>query len=68
MDLTDRRAHSVLRYLTEHEVEAHRLSARGYGETRPVCTGHNEDCWSKNRRVEFVILKRADEGPPVSGR
>jgi outer membrane protein OmpA-like peptidoglycan-associated protein len=63
MDLTDRRAHSVMRYLQEHEVEMHRLSAKGYGETRPVCMAHNEDCWSKNRRVEFVILKRADEGP-----
>jgi outer membrane protein OmpA-like peptidoglycan-associated protein len=63
MDLTDRRAHSVMRYLGEQGVEMHRLQAKGYGETRPVCTGHNEDCWSKNRRVEFVILKRADEGP-----
>ncbi|HJZ87409.1 MAG TPA: OmpA family protein, partial [Polyangia bacterium] len=65
MDLTDRRAHSVMRYLTEHEVEPHRLTAKGYGETRPVCLQHGEDCWSKNRRVEFVILKRADEGPPT---
>src|SRR5262249_40265307 len=42
MDLTDRRAHSVMRYLAEHGVEPHRLQAKGYGETRPVCMGHNE--------------------------
>ena len=39
----------------------------GYGETKPVCTQHNEDCWSKNRRVEFIILKRADEAKLQGG-
>ena len=43
-------------------VEAGRLNAHGYGETRPVCNEHNEECWSRNRRVEFVIEKRSDEG------
>jgi len=61
LDLTDRRAHSVMRALEDRGVELGRLRARGYGETRPVCTQHNEDCWSKNRRVEFIILKRVDE-------
>jgi len=61
LDLTDRRAHSVQRALEDRNVELGRLRARGYGETRPVCTQHNEDCWSKNRRVEFIILKRVDE-------
>jgi OmpA-OmpF porin, OOP family len=61
MDLTDRRARSVMRALEDRNVELGRLRSRGYGETRPVCTQHNEDCWSKNRRVEFIILKRVDE-------
>jgi OOP family OmpA-OmpF porin len=61
LDLTDRRAHSVMRALEERNVELGRLRARGYGETRPVCTQHNEDCWSRNRRVEFIILKRVEE-------
>ena len=61
LDLTDRRAHSVMRALEDRGVELGRLRARGYGETRPVCTQHNEECWSKNRRVEFIILKRVDE-------
>lgn len=61
LDLTDRRAHSVQRALEDRNVELGRLKARGYGETKPVCTQHNEDCWSKNRRVEFIILKRVDE-------
>ena len=61
LDLTDRRAHSVMRALEDRGVELGRLKARGYGETKPVCRQHNEDCWSKNRRVEFIILKRVDE-------
>jgi len=61
LDLTDRRAHSVMRALEDRGVELGRLRARGYGETKPVCTQHNEECWSKNRRSEFIILKRVDE-------
>jgi OOP family OmpA-OmpF porin len=61
MELTDGRAHSVMRALEERGVNPGTLRAKGYGETKPICTGHNEDCWSKNRRVEFIILRRADE-------
>ena len=61
LDLTERRAAAVKRALYERNVEPGRLKSHGYGETKPVCTQHNEDCWSKNRRVEFIILKRADE-------
>jgi outer membrane protein OmpA-like peptidoglycan-associated protein len=60
LKLTDDRAHSVQKYLTDKGIDAGRLKAKGYGETRPVDKRHNEEAWSKNRRVEFVILKRAD--------
>jgi len=66
LDLTDRRAHAVMRALNERGVEPERLRAKGYGETKPICAQHNEDCWSQNRRVEFIILRRADEGLPGS--
>ena len=36
LDLTDRRAHSVMRALEDRGVELGRLRARGYGETKPV--------------------------------
>ena len=61
LDLTERRAHSVRVALEERNVEPGRLKSHGYGETKPICTQHNEDCWSQNRRVEFIILKRSDE-------
>jgi outer membrane protein OmpA-like peptidoglycan-associated protein len=61
LDLTDRRAKSVMRALEDRDVTLGRLRAKGYGETKPICTQHNEECWSKNRRVEFIILQRQDE-------
>jgi outer membrane protein OmpA-like peptidoglycan-associated protein len=61
LDLTERRAHSVRVALEQRNVLPSRLKSHGYGETKPICTQHNEDCWSKNRRVEFIILKRSDE-------
>jgi OmpA-OmpF porin, OOP family len=60
MRLTDDRAAAVKAYLIQKGVDADRLRSHGYGETKPVCTQHNDDCWSKNRRVEFVILRRTD--------
>jgi OmpA-OmpF porin, OOP family len=61
LDLTDRRAASVRRAMEERGVETERLRSRGYGEQKPICTGHNENCWSQNRRVEFIIIKRSDQ-------
>src|ERR1043165_1720418 len=42
MDLSVRRAATVMRYLQEHGVENARLSSNGYGETRPVDRHHNQ--------------------------
>ena len=61
LDLSDRRAKSVQRYLTEKGVDAKRLTAQGYGETQPLDRRHNEAAWSKNRRVAFLIIKRATD-------
>ena len=58
LDLSDRRAHAVEKYITDKGIEATRLSAQGYGETQPLIKKSNEAAWSKNRRVAFLILKR----------
>ena len=62
LDLTERRAASVRRALEERNVLPSKLKSHGYGETKPICKQHNEDCWSKNRRVEFIILKTGSQG------
>lgn len=50
-----RRAGAAKRYLTEHGVDGSRVETVSYGEERPVCQGHDEACWSQNRRAEFVV-------------
>jgi peptidoglycan-associated lipoprotein len=37
---------------------ASQLNVISYGEERPTCRDHNEDCWSKNRRVEIVYTSK----------
>ena len=55
--LSQRRAAIVTRYLTDRGIDASRLKVVAYGEERPACTtSRDEDCRSKNRRDEFVIL------------
>ena len=50
---------SVKDYLVDTGVEADRLQSQGYGETQPIDRHHNQAAWAKNRRVEFLILKRS---------
>jgi OmpA-OmpF porin, OOP family len=64
MRLTEDRAAAVKEYLIGKGVSADRLQSHGYGETKPLCAQHNEHCWSQNRRVEFVILRRTDNPLP----
>jgi outer membrane protein OmpA-like peptidoglycan-associated protein len=59
LDLSDRRAKAVMKYLVDKGVDAKRLTAQGYGETQPLDRRHNEAAWAKNRRVAFLIIKRA---------
>jgi len=56
--LSDRRAEAVMKYLVDKGVDKKRLTAQGYGETQPLDRTHNEAAWRKNRRVEFLIIKR----------
>ncbi len=62
LKLSQDRSNAVKQYLVDKGVDAKRLAPRGYGEEKPIDNGHNESAWSKNRRVEFIILKR--EGQP----
>jgi OmpA-OmpF porin, OOP family len=61
LDLSDRRAKSVEKYLADKGVDPKRLTAQGYGETQPIDPRSNEAAWAKNRRVAFLILKRSSD-------
>jgi outer membrane protein OmpA-like peptidoglycan-associated protein len=62
VELSRRRAVSVLRWMSERGVDARRLEARGFGPKRPVADNKTEAGRAKNRRVEFQILRRTPRG------
>ncbi|MBL7684891.1 MAG: peptidoglycan-associated lipoprotein Pal [Deltaproteobacteria bacterium] len=57
MALGERRANAVKDYLVNLGIAVSRLSTVSYGEEKPVCTEHDESCWSKNRRADSVVRK-----------
>ena len=52
-DLSERRARTVINWLIEHGIEAQRLTARGFGESRPTAPNETESGKALNRRVEL---------------
>jgi OOP family OmpA-OmpF porin len=52
--LSEARARAVSDWLTQHGVAAPRLSAHGYGKTKPVADNNNDEGRAKNRRVEIA--------------
>lgn len=55
LDLSNRRANSVLRALVERGVSSGRLKSIGYGETKPIADNKKPAGRALNRRVEFMI-------------
>lgn len=52
-ELSVQRANAVRDYLISNGIDASRLDAVGYGETRPKMEGDSPEASAKNRRVEF---------------
>lgn len=52
--LSDARAKSVMKYLTDKGTPSTRVTAKGYGQTKPVADNRTEEGRAKNRRVELV--------------
>jgi OmpA-OmpF porin, OOP family len=56
--MSQERADAIVKYLVDHGVDAARLSAKGYGETKPIDKRHDEAARARNRRTEMRIVKR----------
>ena len=70
MQLSQRRAQAVVDYLVGKGVEASRLEAVGYGETKPIASNDTDEGRATNRRVQLTIvgerhpeIKDVDAGP-----
>ena len=56
--LGDRRARATKNYLVSRGVPATRITVISYGEERPACTQHADECWAQNRRAHFLVKAR----------
>ena len=59
--LSQQRADAVMNWLAEHGVDKSRMTAKGYGDSRPVADNSIEEGRAENRRVEIV---RTDSRSP----
>jgi outer membrane protein OmpA-like peptidoglycan-associated protein len=54
--LSQARADSVVRAISDRGVNSNRLDAVGFGEMRPIDANETDDGRAANRRVEFIIV------------
>jgi len=56
-----KRAQAGKDYLATLGISESRMSTISYGKELPVCTEHDESCWSQNRRDHFSVSKMASQ-------
>ena len=57
VNLSERRANSVMKYFVDNGVEAERLTVKGFGLTKPAASNDTKEGRAKNRRVELTPVK-----------
>jgi outer membrane protein OmpA-like peptidoglycan-associated protein len=58
LKLSGNRARSVMYYLISKRISANRLTAKGYGATKPVADNKTEEGRSQNRRTEVKVISK----------
>ncbi len=58
LNLSQGRSQSVVDYIVTQGIEAYRLTAHGYGETKPIEANDTDIGRANNRRVEFTVVKK----------
>lgn len=56
--LSANRAYTIKAYLEENGIEGKRISAKGYGSSKPIADNQSEEGKAKNRRTEFLITQK----------
>jgi outer membrane protein OmpA-like peptidoglycan-associated protein len=54
--LSEQRANAVRDFLVKQGIDASRVVAKGYGETKPVATNETDEGRAQNRRTEVTVL------------
>jgi len=57
LQLSERRAQSVMDYLVSHGISTERLIPKGYGSQQPIASNDSEEGRQANRRIEFKIIR-----------
>ncbi len=55
-ELSEKRARSVFKYLTQSSINSKRLSIKGYGPDQPIASNETEEGRQQNRRIEFKVM------------
>lgn len=58
LDLSQRRALAVMKYLIQEGVPAQRLTAKGYGDQEPLIANETEAGRAINRRMQFKVVEK----------
>jgi outer membrane protein OmpA-like peptidoglycan-associated protein len=62
LELSEKRAKSVHDFLVRHGIKKERLSFMGMGETVPLYPNTSRENRRRNRRVEFLLIKKEERG------
>ena len=62
--LSQQRADSVLNWLVEHQIDAERLMAQGFGSSKPLASNTTREGQERNRRVEIYLYKEQSASIP----
>ncbi|MDY7227857.1 OmpA family protein [Hyalangium rubrum] len=71
LELSQRRAEAVAKYLVGKSVVRERLDPKGFGPAQPIASNDTQEGRAKNRRVEFKIVGdvegvKTQQGAPTS--